>query len=377
MKRIALVGILAVAVGVLATGPANAMTGGTPARSTDAPWMVGIANVGDKPGEPYLQRYRCGGVLISPTRVLTAAHCLDYAALGDVEFHIGGTLLSGDPGKVVRAKGFSTHPGYRMMHSPVDPNNPQADVAVDDLAIVELARPVRGVRPLPLARKALQPGTPLTVYGHGITAPPTQTTTYSDALLKAGLQVQSSSACAAEDKSGAADDPSVLCARSADPSGPSACPGDSGGPVVAVEYGRPVLAGLVSSGGEIVGKECVRGTINEFTNIPALRDFAVQAHPVWAPRLSSAVKLDGTPAVGKTLTCSVPSWLNPKPSKAIEYDWVHRKTGSDDWYFEIDGAKASTFTLTKAQSGEDVRCIVFAENQGGHTEYLSDPVPIH
>ncbi|MFI5730814.1 S1 family peptidase [Kribbella sp. NPDC051587] len=357
--------VLGAAVGLLAVSPAYAMTGGTPARSADAPWMVGIANVADKPGEPYLQRYRCGGVLVSPTRVLTAGHCLDYAATGDVEFHIGS--------RIVQAKAFSTHPGYRMMSSTVDPNNPQAEVAVNDLTIVELARPVRGVRPLPLAREALQPGATLTVFGHGITAPPGPGTTYSEALLKADLKVQSPSVCAAEDKSGAASDPSVLCAQAP---AMNVCPGDSGGPVVAREHGRLVLAGLVSSGGEIVGKECVQGAINEFTNIPALRHFAAQPHPVWAPRLSGPLTLEGTPAVGQSLTCPVPRWLNPKPSKAIEYDWVHRKTGSDDWYFEIDGAKAATFTVTNAQSGEDVRCMVFAENKGGHTEYLSDPVPV-
>ncbi|TDD61995.1 serine protease [Kribbella antibiotica] len=354
--------VLAAAVGLLATSPAYAMTGGTPARSADAPWMVGIANVGDT---PFLQRYRCGGVLISPTRVLTAGHCLDYSAPGDVEFHIGG--------KVLQAKAFSTHPDYRMMSSTVDPNNPQAEVAVDDLTIVELAHPVAGVRPLPLARTALRPGTTLTVYGHGITAPPGPGTSYSELLLKASLKVQPASVCAAEDKSGAASDPSVLCAQAP---GMNVCPGDSGGPVVASEYGRPVLAGLVSSGGEIVGKECVQGAINEFTNIPALRSFATQAHPVWAPRLQGLLKLAGTPVIGQTLTCAIPGWKNPKPVSAIDYHWVHRKTGSDDWYYEIDGARAASFTLTKAQAGEDVRCMVTAKNQGGHTEYLTDPVPI-
>ncbi|MFC9690009.1 S1 family peptidase [Kribbella sp. NPDC056951] len=364
MKRM----VVAAAVCLLAAGltsPAYAMTGGTPARSAEAPWMVGIANVSDKPGETYLQRYRCGAVLISPTRVLTAGHCLDYAAPGDVEFHIGD--------KVLRAKAFSTHPGYRMLDSTVDPDNPQAQVAVNDLTIVELARPVRGVRPLPLAQTALRPGTTLTVYGHGITAPPQPGTTYSSILLKASLHAQPSSVCAAQDKSGAAADPSVLCAQAP---GMNVCPGDSGGPVVAREYGRPVLAGLVSSGGEIVGKECVQGAINEFTNIPALRAFASQTHPVWAPRLAGTAKITGMPAVGQTLTCSLPGWRNPKPSKAVEYRWVHRKTGSDDWYFEIEGAKAASFTLTKAQSGEDVGCMITAENAGGHTEYLPKPVAV-
>jgi len=71
------------AVGVVAPAPAGAVTGGTPTGASYG--NVGLITYYDEAGD----RYRCSATLISPTVLLTAAHCTDGT--------VGDTIVTFEP----------------------------------------------------------------------------------------------------------------------------------------------------------------------------------------------------------------------------------------------------------------------------------------
>ena len=99
----------------------------------------------------------CGGTLIAPDRVLTAAHCV-----APVETSAAITLTVGEdyPGGQQRTvRRHARHPGFDSMDSEL--------MARYDLAVLELAEPVKGIEPLPVAESDPKAGAPATILGHG------------------------------------------------------------------------------------------------------------------------------------------------------------------------------------------------------------------
>lgn len=223
-------------------GPAAAdsvIVGGRQVQSSSSPWVVALASR-ERFGNERSGQF-CGGVLVGPSTVLTAAHCMGKDVLGaspdevkDLRVIVGRTDLRSRAGREMATSKVWINPGY------------DATTNAGDFAIVRLRGMIPSNYALPMAGlgdRSYQPGTGASVYGWGDT---TGNGTYSSVLRAARVQVMQDSACKrAYPKSvdGTYDGASMLCAGTQQ-GGHDACQGDSGGPLVA--NGR--LVGLVSWG---------------------------------------------------------------------------------------------------------------------------------
>lgn len=119
---------------VCALGAAAFVMGGEDASASRYPYLVSIRN-NVQPGEDV---HHCGGALISPTTVLTAAHCVDDFRGTMPEIHIGrycqgqctGALSRYNNFEVAQAKSVFVHPDWQ----------PWNTFTGSDIAVYELTR---------------------------------------------------------------------------------------------------------------------------------------------------------------------------------------------------------------------------------------------
>ncbi|MGI5480623.1 trypsin-like serine protease [Streptomyces lavendofoliae] len=220
------------------SAPSARIIGGQETTISTAPWMAQL-HFRDSTGAGYF----CGGAVISPTKILTAAHCVKgikwYApenviVVGTDQLPTGKDLHGGE------AFGVS-----RQWHHPLY-NEYTLD---NDVAVLTLARPTT-VKPLPLAQPTdsalYQAGLDGKVYGWGRTSS-TNPNSASQTLKVADADVVSDTNCAAAYTEGFVKG-HMLCAGAAptgsDETSETTCNGDSGGPLVV--GGK--LVGVVSWG---------------------------------------------------------------------------------------------------------------------------------
>lgn len=198
------------------------IVGGEPAPIAESPWVVYLS---DAQGNQF-----CGGALVRPGKVVTAAHCVEGESAGSVEVVSGREDKNTDAGKVTDVTSVWTHPSYR------DPQT-GADVAVLTLA-EELSQPTLDLA-TPQDGQLYQPGTPANVYGWGTTSEGGQA---SDVLRSAEVPLVGDERCG-EAYGGDFDARAMVCAGLPE-GGVDSCQGDSGGPLVAGDR----LVGIVSWG---------------------------------------------------------------------------------------------------------------------------------
>lgn len=275
---------LALVFALLAPSSAKAIVNGKPAKLADFPYFT---VVGDG----------CGGALIRPDRVLTAAHCLEVIA-DNPTVRIGPRMIKR---RILLRATLPLH--FKLLKRMQREFPPPAG----DLMLLELNRPVRGV---PLAEIASAkdgltgPGTTVLTIGRGATSPDGR----GQGVFRAGMvRIEDPSRCGDELPTSQLRAWS-LCTRDsrmADRSYRgryvSACVGDSGSPLLASHEGGYRLVGVVSW-----GPSC--GTQKDpeiYANAVRGRGFAIAANPPWAPAPIGRPRITGKPTVGATVRCQV------------------------------------------------------------------------
>lgn len=281
---------------------APAVIGGSVAPAGRQPWMAALVRRAENSSQAST-RQTCGGVLIAPAWVLTAAHCLNGHKPDSLHVIIGRNDLNASGGEVLSPVEFIKHPLY-------------GSAPAHDIALIRLERASAAV-PIPLARtidETRLASEELDLYGWGYQSYRSLYECEVDAaasvknpedfacrtllrssgtkpseLMEGRGRIHSHQACDARlrDYRRSRDlplsshpyfsderTPGVLCIWDEEDIH-SACYGDSGGPLVAQIGGRAVAVGVASYG---TAAECKsKGQISAYTSVAHFRNFIDEA----------------------------------------------------------------------------------------------------
>ncbi|MGY5013840.1 trypsin-like serine protease [Streptomyces sp. 900105755] len=240
--------------------------GGTTTIST-APWMAQLWYQ-DTTNDIY---FFCGGSVVSPTKILTAAHCVKDENGKAYNWKAYGVVITGTASlPTTNSDGTDNLHGGTLSGVLRQWNNPSYSPSTinNDVAVLTLAAPVKAT-PIKLTTNtdttSYKAGTGAKVYGWGRTS--STSDDISETLKTATLPMQSDSTCSAYFGSLFVKGHMVCAGKPAtgtDTGTTATCNGDSGGPLVV--GGRVV--GVVSWGVTDNGVECVvQGSYSVFTKV--------------------------------------------------------------------------------------------------------------
>lgn len=228
LRRTMVSALAVMGLAVASATPAQAVVGGGPATLNTAPYMVSVRSQSWTGALNHI----CGGFLLSATKVVTAAECLDGQTASKMNVAWGGNKRSSLPFNSGVSK-VSGHPDWKI-------GNRLADVGV--LTLSSPASASDGVKGAVLATSDPAPGASATVTGWGKTS--LTTLAFPETLQTTQLPVTTDATCKADYSLplDPFDTTGRYCAGPADGS-KAVCVGDAGDPVVVGDRVVGIVAG--------------------------------------------------------------------------------------------------------------------------------------
>ncbi|XP_033761350.1 LOW QUALITY PROTEIN: fibrinolytic enzyme, isozyme C-like [Pecten maximus] len=230
--------VLAAVTVIVGAGPSSRIVGGAQADPNEWPWQVSLQAV---PSSSFPPSHFCGGSLIAPDIVLTAAHCVDGTSPSSVIVVAGLHRQGSTSGsQSVTTSRIIMHPEYDNSGAGF-PN----DIAILKLSqSFSLADKTVDLVELPGETMGFLDNPDCWITGWGKTDANSGT---AEVLMEARMDVISNGECEQRwsPVTGASIYDTHICIEA---DGKSACNGDSGGPLVCRVNGQYVLAGATSWG---------------------------------------------------------------------------------------------------------------------------------
>ena len=291
-----------------ASAAAPDIIGGQQATAGEWPWQVALIF---NQNNPFGSQF-CGGSLIDPYWVLTAAHCVDgWNPANTLHVLSGRQQLSGSAGEITAVSQIIVHPNY--VSSSYD----------WDVALLKLTQPSSAAT-ISLDPLLFTPGDIATVTGWGRTVS-NDPSSGPDNLLEVQVPIVSNQVCSAT--YGSTVTSNMVCAGQ---TGAGACMGDSGGPLVLPNgAGGWVQIGVVSWGGlpcASAGLPSVYARVDQFTgwiaqqqalNPPSSTPDAFE--PDNNAGSASAIATDGTAQTHTIHVADDVDWIAFSVTGGVEY----------------------------------------------------------
>jgi trypsin len=216
------------------------IVGGVEAKMNSWPWQVVMCSGSSTTS----CRLRCGGSIISPTHILTAAHCVIRLSPSAITIKAGAHKYTDEPGvngvQQLKVKAIHVHPSYQ---SPKSFSN--------DAALLELEEAIEfGPTKQPVCLPVADNGNSLEPKSAFVTGWGSIRSGGSISVPLQQVVVPFVSQQTCTDAYGASTiDDSMVCLGNYEEGGKDSCQGDSGGPVVQkADNGKWYQYGVVSFG---------------------------------------------------------------------------------------------------------------------------------
>jgi hypothetical protein len=343
---------------VLSPRARAAIVGGSSISIEQAPWQATVlaAVPVEENGKVEIVIFACGGSILSPTQVLTAAACVyDPITLAPlpatnvaVVAGVSNLASTTEPDEQFReASSLRVHPYFNYSAGPGTP---------DDAAVVTLSNALTlnsaagtAVNSIGLAGSGAtpSPGADVNLTGFGRETP---SGAANGSLNSLSMTLGFSHHCGGE------ADAVFLCASA---STGSACTGDAGSGLTTPGV-APTLVGIIDTVEIVSGSHCVNNATAGFVNVtaPEIQEFIDGSEtPPEAPRGGNGLEIAGIPTVGHSLTCSSGAW-----SGGPTFTYVFVNSAGEQ---VLQSSSSPTYQLTAADVGRTILCELRATNAGG------------